>query len=145
ERIVFLANTARDDGPSSPWGGKPGAATVRLRGTWKVRAVDTLAGTEAPMAARQNGGWTEVTWACAPCASLLLRLLPGSETVPESTVPVRRELGRLADPVAITRDEPNVLLLDRAEWSLDGEAWQPRTDTLLITDAVRRRRGWDPI
>lgn len=145
-RIVFLANTARDEGPSSPWGGgRPGPATVRLRGTWKVRLVDTFSGTEVALAARQVDGWTEVAWACPPCGSLLLRLVPGSETVAATPTPALTERGRLADPVAISRDEPNVLLLDRAEWSLDGEAWQPRTDTLLITDAIRRRRNWDPL
>jgi hypothetical protein len=37
----------------------------------------------------------------------------------------------------ITTDEPNVLLLDQAEWRADGGEWQPRMELLRVDNACR--------
>jgi hypothetical protein len=45
----------------------------------------------------------------------------------------------LDDPVAVTLEEPNVLLLDQAEWQWNDEGWQPREEVLRIDNRIRER------
>ena len=42
------------------------------------------------------------------------------------------------------REEPNVLLLDKAEYRIDREPWQPEEDILKLDNICRRRFGYPP-
>jgi hypothetical protein len=52
--------------------------------------------------------------------------------------------GRIAfpEPVGYRLSEPNVLLLDRGEWRLDGDRWQKEEEILRLDSEARRRLGW---
>ena len=41
-----------------------------------------------------------------------------------------------------TLSEPNVLLLERAEYALDGGEWQPAEEILRLDNACRQQLGW---
>ncbi len=44
--------------------------------------------------------------------------------------------------VQVTLEEPNVLLLDQAQYSFDGEEWQPKEEILRIDNICRRKSGY---
>ena len=51
------------------------------------------------------------------------------------------DVTELADPVKVTLSEPNVLLLDQAEWRWKGGAWQKREEILRLHNLVRAACG----
>ena len=83
--------------------------------------------------------------------SLLLFLEPAAETslfidnlakqpsIPDRNGWVRKDLSQ---PSGIILSEPNVLLLDMAEYSFDSGPWQPREEILRIDNLFRRELGF---
>lgn len=133
-RYVFLCNTDRRTA-------QPGSR-LRIKGEWAVTHLNTLTGQEEALAAKLNGAWTELTWDFPGCGSLLLQLAPASTSPGKKYhYASRTEIARLADPVPVTLSEPNVLLLDFAEWSVNDGAWQPETEILRLDNAVRKSLG----
>jgi hypothetical protein len=134
KRYIFLCNTDRRKDRKE--------TRLRFRGDWTVTLCDTETGNRQDWPAEQQGGWTSLTWDFPGCGSVLFMLEPG-RTVKKNRLPVMpwKEMSRLADPVAITLSEPNVLVLDQAEWKLNSEDWQPREEILRIDNLVRRRLG----
>ncbi|MDI4648145.1 glycosyl hydrolase [Cohnella hashimotonis] len=66
--------------------------------------------------------------------------------VPEETLPAAVRLADAAEmplqgPFAYALEEPNVCVLDRAEWRLDDGEWRPAEEVLRIDAAARRERG----
>ncbi|HMO26504.1 MAG TPA: hypothetical protein PKB10_09555, partial [Tepidisphaeraceae bacterium] len=78
---------------------------------------------------------------------LLLMLEPAKKQMSRSQpspMPKFVEVARLTDPVPITLHEPNVLLLDYAEWRVGDGAWQPEMEMLRLDNAVRRSLDLPP-
>lgn len=136
DRFVFFCSTDRVQAQPS--------TQIKLRGEWRVTQLDTLHGELSDWGARYADGWTWLTWTFEPHGHLLLHLTPGRRETPAGQVgegpPL--EVGRLHGPVPVTLSEPNVLLLDRPEGQLDGEAWSVPQDVLKLDTALRQRLGW---
>jgi hypothetical protein len=49
---------------------------------------------------------------------------------------------RFPDPVPVTLEEPNVLLLDTAEYALDSDAFRPREEILRLDNILRDKLKW---
>jgi len=134
-RWLFIANTNRANG---------GGDTVRIRGSWGVEALDTSTGAIRAVASVIRAGWTEIpTWIEA-AGHLLYRLSPAQAGAPAVIVaPTVRwtEHHRLAAPEGFSLDEPNVLLLDRAAWRVDGGAWQAEDELLRADNLAREAVG----
>jgi hypothetical protein len=121
---------------------------LRIRGEWQVIKYDTLSGKIVPLESASSGGWTGVDLELWDHDSLLLRLvktgsagLPAAskaEHVPDTSSPCTRFTG----PVPVTLHEPNVLLLDMAEYALDGEAYREREEILRVDNILRDELGW---
>ncbi|WP_309386492.1 hypothetical protein [Cerasicoccus frondis] len=141
ERILFCSNRARTDKPSRPWAPFIEQTTIRIKGHWRVRELCTAKGVEHDCAYHQADGWTVIPWQCHPQSHRLLRLTPGEgeHTVSEPTWQAVRDL---PEPLDIQRVEPNVYLLDQAEWRIDDEPWQPAEDTLMVQLKLAERFGW---
>jgi hypothetical protein len=140
DRHLFLCNTNRNTGHE---------AFVALRGAWTLTELDTLSGEQRPYEATQEGGWTRLRWRCHAAGHLLLRLSPAKKAATKPAVsvaaPVERQLALLADPVPVELSEPNVLLLDQAEFRFDDGAWEPREELLRIGNTLRERIGLPPV
>jgi hypothetical protein len=148
QRHVFIVNTERVEGSQQ--------TTVRFQGEWKVILRDTLKGVSQSLPSRlvteqASNKWTEIDWTFQPHGHLLVTLEPGvASTEHALTRPTATLVGYLNDPVPVKLSEPNVLLLDLAEWKLDplqGQdvkgttQWQPREEVLRIESRVRRLLG----
>ena len=127
----------------------PGGRMIRikLRGTWAVSVYDTLTGEIRPHAGEIADGFTRTTYPLYDHDSLLLGLSAsgGSHAdVPAPALADANEQGdiRFLAPVSVTLHEPNVLLLDMAEYALDGEAWRGREELLRLDNILRRELSW---
>lgn len=119
--------------------------TVTVRGCFRPTLYRTLDGVTAPLPYQIRGDCTEIPFARYQSDSILLRLDPASDTAsltahsrpqqPDKTI-------RFLQPVAYTRAEDNVLLLDRAEYSLNGGPYQAEEEILILDNLCRQKLGW---
>lgn len=135
ERFVFICNTDRNS---------PIQTTIHLKGLWKVNLLDTFTGEEYHLKTQANEGWTSLQYRFEGCASLLLRLYPKSDSV-IACLPPRISYDqdiKTTSKIAlesIELSEPNVLLLDYAEFKLDDGEWSHLEEILRIDNIIRNR------
>lgn len=137
-RILFLCSTNRDPDKKTDGVG----ATLRIRGHYHLELIDTATGESSePGEQWTDDGWTEWPLDLHVADHRLLRLHSGKP----ATQPVKpthwQEHSRLHDPVLVTLHEPNVLVLDRATWSLDEGDWQAADEVLRVDNHVREAIG----
>jgi len=144
QRYVFLCNRDRDNAVSS---------TISLVGTWDVDLLDTITGEIKRLAAStRQPGRTRVRHRFEGCGSLLLRLSKpedeawaapwdlGGEAMPAPTPPSEPSGERLrVELEEVSLSEPNVLLLDYAEYKIDDGEWVAETEVLRIDNEIRDR------
>ncbi|MBQ7291179.1 MAG: hypothetical protein IJW76_05620 [Clostridia bacterium] len=132
---LFVSHVHSEDYDTAP----VTANTVILKGEWTVSEYDTMKGEKRRLAVKYNGGNTEFTWVCAVNDSLLLELSAGKDTEEGGFVYKYKEYIKAEYPVHKAEyrlEEPNVLLLDRAKYSLNGEAFSEPMDVLKIDEAL---------
>jgi len=138
---------------------------IRIDGAWKATLYNTMSGEREAIAHCVAAGVTEVRCRMYDYDSLLLWLEPAGECGDSDAVPVAQTSEKAEDTgvskaapriyslplpatVPYTLDEPNVLLLDQAEYALDDENWAScdgvplKEEILRIDDACRDRLGW---
>ncbi|MDR2029291.1 MAG: hypothetical protein LBP93_07120 [Treponema sp.] len=154
-RWLFIAHGDRPVNPDIP---TASVVRVRVRGEWRASLYDTITGDITPLEAGISRGWTLMVRPFYDHDSLLIRLdkagssgdfaagppLPESPpdldgyNAPALTLPRCRFPG----PVPVTLGEPNVLLLDMAEYALDNEPFRPQEEILRLDTILRRELGW---
>lgn len=116
---------------------------IRINGIWNAKLYNTQNGQVEEIEQSIIGDQTELRCRVYDYDSLLVRLEPF-----QSSVEVHRkrkmEEKKIKIPklVSYTLGEPNVLLLDQAEYALDGEAWQEKEEILRLDDICRKKLGW---
>ncbi len=115
---------------------------IGLKGNWKVTEYDTMTGEIRPLPCKEENGVTYVTKVLYNNDSLLLHYQEGAseECGSEKENKVLRTLPLDSEAMRYTLDEPNVLLLDKAKWSVDGR-YHARTDLDRITRKARKALG----
>ena len=119
---------------------------LTIKGMYKVTFYDTLTGNTSEAAVTYKNGNTVIDKHLFPSDSLLYRL----EAVEGAPANVERTAARVAPAYIIdckqkldyTRNEPNVLVLDMAEWSMDGENYEPLEEILRIDDKIRQKYNY---
>lgn len=116
--------------------------TVRVRGTYEVERYDANTGEHFKQPVMHKDGWTWMQFGFYAQDSYLLRL---KETEELQTAALQPEKERtvvseqyLPAMVDYKLAEPNVLLLDQAEYRVDNGEWQPREEILRLDAAVRK-------
>ncbi len=135
-RYAFVCNTDRDRDCSD--------VMIRFKGDWSVELWDTLNGDRRTLPSQRQEQWTAVRVDLPAHGSALFVLdrLREHVNVPSKVSWIRRS--SIASPVPITLSEPNVLLLDQAQWRLNEEQWEPTEEVLRIDNLVRGRLGVPP-
>jgi hypothetical protein len=114
------------------------AAQIRLRGAWQVTLLDTMTGTQRPLPAKVEGGWTTLGWDFPAHGHLLITMAPageGSSAQQVASAPEKRhrtESALKAERVPVTLSEPNVLVLDQAPGRLLDERVAARGKSLRV-------------
>ena len=121
---------------------------LRIQGEYDLTVYDAMTGETEKLQCTHRNGQTRAEWRLGVHDSLLIRLAPaaerqqGSGNAAEIREPSSRI--RLTQPFEVMREEPNVLLLDKAEYRIDREPWQPEEDILKLDNICRRRFGYPP-
>lgn len=162
ERWIFLARADRPDNPDMP-----SALNLDLyvRGPWFAEQLDSLNGSMSKVNTESRGQWTLIQWKAWNHDSLLLHLVPDENSLlyskpetqealseiklsttdkaPLSSQPEQDKTeNRLLDAVPVCLDEPNVCLLDLAEYKLDDEPFRPVEEILRADNQLRGDLGW---
>ena len=115
---------------------------LRIRGQWNPAVYDTMTGEIRPCGAELKNGDTCLEKKLYGEDSLLLFLTPGAPAVSEEPPQLPEgDAHKIQAPESYTLSEPNVLLLDYAEFSFDGGDWQEQTDILTIDNLFRKQLG----
>ena len=105
---------------------------VTLNGLYNAEEYDTQSGAHFPMQVIHAEGKTYFMRSMCDCDSLLLRLTAVKE--PQKTL--------LDGSFEYSTDEPNVMLMDAAEYALDGEEFSPKTELLRADNILRAQIGF---
>lgn len=138
EKWLFICNGKN---PSSPDVDPAPRLRFTLRGAYRIALFDTLSGEISLLPAEYENGHTcwEQLWYMHD--SLLLRLSPGRGK--EAPAVLQRgpvgEPDILLQPAVIERSEPNMLLLDMAEYSLNGKELHGMEELLRIDNIARQQ------
>ena len=121
---------------------------LRIQGEYDLTVYDAMTGETEKLQCTHRNGQTRAEWRLGVHDSLLIRLTPAAERQQGSgnAVEIRKPSSRirLTQPFEVMREEPNVLLLDKAEYRIDREPWQPEEDILKLDNICRRRFGYPP-
>ena len=152
DRYLFICNTNFDNQQYTVAGSHTNLdhdnilsnVEITIKGNWKVEILDTQSAKVTPIDTELENNVSKFYYTFYPIGSLLLRLTPATAA---DSCPVRRlkydqqELQQLSSPVKVTIDEPNVLLLDQAEWRFNGGELQPLEELLRLENRVRESSG----
>lgn len=140
-RWLFLAHGKKSEVAD---GAVPESIAVTLCRSWKTELYNTLTGEVTPLAAEYRAGKTVLKLRLYAQDSALLRLTSGvvEDTPEENTeIPAETPIAVPAE-VGYTLSEPNVFLLDKAEYRLDDEPWQPEEEILRLDKRCRYKLNW---
>jgi len=140
DRWLFIA---RDQLPYE--NDAPVAAGIRvtMEGGWFVTLYDTQSGKTYRVDSRHENGKTVFDRKLYDLDSLLLRYT--REPVEAAEEPVFAETGKrlpVQKLVSYSLDEPNVYLLDKAEYAVDDGPWKPEQELLDADNDMRLSLGW---
>ena len=89
-----------------------------------------------PGAMQAVSGASSTAESCAACVDSALAAALREQLLASGAAPKA-----LPNRVAVTLSEPNVLLLDRAEFCMDGGAYQPAQELLRADNVLRSQLG----
>ena len=118
--------------------------TISLPGAYGVLRYDSQTGEITPMQSEIVDGKTIVRTKLYDLDSLLLRYTaPENVAKPEEKAAPKKERALPVPQQVVYRlDEPNVLLLDKAQYAFAGEEYAPETELLRADSDLRQRLGW---
>ncbi len=139
-RYLFICHSEK---PANPDVCPKENITLRIKGDWKLTLLDTATGEIKPIAAEYEAGNTVLRYGFYAYDSILLKLEAGkSEEAKKACAEKIFDYYTIKKPVAVSLSEPNVLLLDNAEYAFDDGAWQDEEELLKVDDAFRKLLGW---
>jgi hypothetical protein len=152
-RWLFIAHGKDPENPDLPEGG---LIRLRVKGEWDAALYDTVSGEITSLQAGRQDVWTEIVRSFYEHDSLLVRLdkplREGADSPPRPKATAARtssehpSLIYFPDSVPVTLEEPNILLLDMAEYALimpgDTAAWRPKEEILTLDNNLRNELKW---
>lgn len=116
---------------------------ITIKGEYAPTELNTLTGEIYPIYCEYNNGNTIINWSCYAHSSLLLRLEEGKGVTVEKP---QEEVIMLDKPISseveFSLAEPNVFMLDMAEWKIDDGEWNEKEETLRLCDAAKLALGY---
>lgn len=155
DKWLFIAHS---DTPQLPHTVNPKETEIAVKGMYKPMLYDTLQGNIIPMICQYKDGWTVMKYTFYDNDSLLVKLekvaancgygavavKEGKQADAAEFLAVREYAGEIKiSPCTEYRlEEPNVLVLDMARFSVDGEEFGEYEEILRIDDIVRKKLGF---
>lgn len=125
--------------------------TITLSGNWKVTLYDTLNGKIEELSVTRSHDVTRIYMEMYEHDSILLYMEPTEEDINAleeniKTAGAHRKKEKVyfipEAPMEYSLSEPNVCILDMAEYRFDDEDWQPREEILRIDNLFREKLGY---
>ena len=144
ERWLFLAHCdppVRSDGADCICD----ELKIVVKGHFQPVLYDTMSGETQDIPFTFQNGNTLFRVKSYAYDSFLFRLLPCGQCLQQEKIINTVDCGQpisVPDFVQYELSEKNVLVLDQAEWSLDGVDYQPREEILRIDKQIRQRFGY---
>jgi len=145
-RWLFIAQADKPDNQDIPL---CDIKKIVVRGNFFVTLYDTMAGETKPIAFDNVDGWTVINYLLYDHDSILLKLEKTTGKVQSKQclkTPIiiadAKKPTYFLNPVPITLHEPNVLLLDIAEYALDTEHYRPAEEVLRLDNILRSELDW---
>ncbi|MCL1787338.1 MAG: hypothetical protein FWG38_05070, partial [Defluviitaleaceae bacterium] len=141
-RWLFIANGTKPGNQDLAWHGNE--ISLSVKGEWAPVLYDTITGETQPLYAEYADGHTVMRRAMHMHDSLLLKLTPGKSTAAPQATPMgsNAEKPIIPAPYAFELSEPNVLVLDIAEYAFNDGDWQPREEILRIDNLFRKHLSY---
>ena len=144
-RWLFVAQADKPENRDIPQGD---VKKIKILGEYSVTLYDTIKGEIRPLKVEITEGWTCLNHKLYEHDSLLLKLEEGKDcpcdiSAAESnkqTENVKFFLGS----VPVTLHEPNVLLLDMAQYALDDNKYRHCEEILRLDSILREELKWPP-
>ncbi|MCH5211239.1 MAG: hypothetical protein J1F01_09795 [Oscillospiraceae bacterium] len=139
EKYLFLARAKKDINPDII---KPQRIKIVINGMYTPVMLDTLSGDIKEIEYKTTYGETVIYYTLYNSDSLLIKL---TQTEAHSSFKRNEEKPHVTnvidfkDIVEFERDEPNVAVLDIAEYSLDGKMYEPKEEILRIDKKIREK------
>ncbi|MCL2213644.1 MAG: hypothetical protein FWC06_00405 [Treponema sp.] len=154
-RWLFIAHAYNPKNPDLPEGDD---IRINIMGEWSAQLYNTTNGEITTLPVNLHNGVTCVIQPFYDHDSLLIRLeKPGqmqgtsehtSDTVKSFNIvnsgnknPVTPAI-HFTGPVPVTLEEPNVLLLDMAEYAIDSQDYRPKEEILRLDNILRAELKW---
>ena len=116
---------------------------ISVKGEFTPYIYDTISGEISSVACEYKNGCTVIEKTLYDYDSLLLRLDDGkAEAIAEAKNKSYKTSVSVPAFVPYTLSERNVLLLDMAEFSLDGGEYQPKEEILILDNICRKALGY---
>ena len=144
DKWLFIAHcdkTTRFDGKDC----KKDVLQIRCKGTYAPLFYDTITGKIKSASYTHINGNTIITAESYPLDSFLFCLSPAEDIAimaKSKEEYFTEEDIEFDDFAAYTTSEPNVAVLDLAEWSTDGQNYFSREEMLRIDKKIRKEYGW---
>ena len=133
-RYVMALNTNRDQGFEN--------VTVRIRGRGVVEEWDALTGARYRIDAVRRDGMLEFQTRFEPAGERIFVVSPqAGPDLQTRRTGVEGDQMVFEGPWEYELDEPNICVLDRADWRLDDGDWQGEAEILKVDRALRRQTG----
>ncbi len=140
---LFLSHCEK---PHNPDDVTPEYWTVQVPGKWSVLQYDAMEGKILPIPTLAGKGGHSTEWEVLSYAqdSFLYCLKPGEAE--ECVRPAAHFAGccpvSVPEKVSVILEEPNVMVLDRAEFRLDQGEWREKEEILRLDNVFRRELGY---
>lgn len=141
KRWLFICHGKKNDNPDISIEEN---INIGVKGHWSPVIYDTMTGEIKSCEASLIGGKTWFKYKLHQHDSLLLCLEPGEPKLQARSCEKEPYISEMyiQDPVSVTLSEPNVLVLDMAEYSFDGGAWNNKEEILRIDNNFRKVLGY---
>lgn len=117
---------------------------IRIKGCYKPTVYNTLTGEKESIEYKTINGQTEIRTRMYDYDSLLLNLTPDTSDEYAETNECTYKASGIKFPVLLnySLSEPNVLLLDKAEYALDDGEMQDEEEILMLDNVCREILSW---
>lgn len=117
---------------------------IILNGTFSPEIYDTADGNIYPVRAEYTEGKTVIRYHIYGYDSILLRLTEGKTDCDKPQYLPEKAGEAHITPCGYELSEENVLVLDMAQWKIDGDAdWSPEEEILRLDNLIRERLGME--
>jgi hypothetical protein len=151
-KFLFICNTEKDSGIIDMSHAFGFTGTIFINGEWQISLMNTSTGEIFPIEGKIESGTTSFSTCFYPSEHMLLQLKKSNQCcgkkLPTKILNTDEQetltLGRLNEVCEVSFDEPNALLLDFPECTINENILEGKKEILRLDNIIRDRLGLKP-